>query len=69
MMPRLRLLARFSACSCVSDVAYTGQYSYDVYSDRFLLDQLHHEGYLLGYEKDATSQRVTVALEIYRRAK
>jgi hypothetical protein len=52
---------------CLFEVAYIGRYKYDVYSDRFLEDQLEYMGTMYGYERDALSQRITVALEIYRR--
>jgi hypothetical protein len=54
---------------CLFEAAYTGRFDYDIYPDRFLMDQLVHENTMYGYEKDATSQRITVAVEIYRRRK
>ena len=52
---------------CMFEVSYTGQLNYDIYPDRSLMDQLVHENTMYGYEKDATSPQITVAVEIYRR--
>ena len=54
---------------CLFEVAYIGKNNYDVYSNDFLEDQIRYAGTVYGYERDATSQRITVALDIYRRRK
>jgi len=52
---------------CLFEVAYVGRLTYNIYSDDFLESQLRYEGTIYGYETDATSQRITVAVEINRR--